>query len=245
MPVLRSYEIKWPVQLNTPAGATRFIDHVGICVLFPVRNVPLPSLYYTMARRTDARWDRHAQLLWKWKDELPKKQRAFYGKYFKGRGTFLSLRLLSNFLAMQGSAVTANGAEAFYQSGRISFEALELWQALASHGPMATLELRHACKMDTQSGNIRFKKGILQLQSILIVTHSGTQQETGAWASNRFDLVSRVFPKQVAEARKVSPDRARKAIAIKYCTVYPSATPQQMARLFGWTNAQAVTAVAV
>jgi hypothetical protein len=245
MLALRSHGIKWPDQLTTPAGAARFIDHVGFCVLFPVKGVPLPSLYYAMAKRTDVRWDKQAQLMWKWKDELPKKHRAFYGKYFKGRGTFLSLRLLPHFLAMHGTAVTADGSEAFYQAGRISHDALRLWQALANHGPMATLELRHACKMETQAGNKRFKKSMLELQGQLIVTHSGAEQETEAWASNRFDLVSRAFPKEVSKARKISPDSARTAIAVKYCTLYPAATPVQVARLFSWTKAQAVAALAV
>jgi len=31
--------------------AVRFIDAVGFCLLFPVKNVALPSLYYAVARR--------------------------------------------------------------------------------------------------------------------------------------------------------------------------------------------------
>ncbi len=33
--------------------------------------------------------------------------------------------------------------------------------------------------------------------------------------------------------------------ATKYRTLYPSVTPAQVARLFGWTKAQAVTALAL
>jgi len=110
---------------------------------------------------------------------------------------------------------------------------------------MATLELRHACKMETQAGNKHFKKAMLELQGLLIVTHSGAEQETESWASNRFDLVSRALPKQIAEASKISVEDARTALATKYRTLYPSATPVQIARLFGWTKAQAVTVLAV
>jgi hypothetical protein len=233
------------MRVKTGVDATRFIDASGFCLLFPIRNVPLPSLYYATAKRTNARWDKYAQLIWKWKDELPKKRRAFYGKYFKGRGTFLSLKLLPHFLAMHGSAIEPSEAKSFYDSGRIGHDALELWQALAEHGSLATLELRHACKMETQAGNKRFKKAMLQLQGLLIVTHCGAEQETEAWASNRFDLVSRVFPKQVAQARKIPVEGARTAIAVKYRTLYPTAPPAQIARLFGWTKAQAVTALAL
>ena len=223
----------------------RFIETVGFCVLFPVKNVPLPSLYYAVSRREEVRWDKSAQLIWKWKDELPKKRLAFYGKYFRGRGSFISLKLLPQFLATHGTAIEPHDAEAFYKTGRISHDALELWLALAKNGPLPTLELRHACKMESQAGNKRFKKAMLELQGLLLVTHSGAEQETEAWASNRFDLVARGFSKQVAEARKISAEEARVTIAVKYKTLYPGAVPAQIARLFGWTKAQAIAALAL
>jgi hypothetical protein len=232
-------------RIRTAVDAVRFLDTVGFCVLFPVKNVPLASLYYAVAKHRPTGWDKYAQLIWKWKDELPKKRRAFYGKYFKSRGSFLSLKFLPYFLALHGTAVPASDAEEFYKAGHISHDALELWQALAKHEPLATLELRHACKMETQAGNKRFKKAMLELQGLLIVTHSGTEQETDAWASNRFDLVTRSFPVQAAQACKISVDDARTAIAVKYRTLYPSASPAQIARLFGWTKAQAVIALAL
>src|SRR5258708_5137063 len=228
----QTVEIPWPRRVYTPSEAVRFIDHVGFCVLFPAKNIPLPSLYYFVAKRHPTGWDKYAQLIWKWKDELPKNRRAFYAKYFKRRGTFLSLKLLPHFLAMHGTAVESDEAEAFYKTGRISHDALELWQALGKHGTLATLELPHACKMETQAGNKRFKKAMLELQGLLIVTHSGAEQETDAWASNRFDLVARGFRKEVAEARKISADEARGLIAVQCKTLDPRTLPVGIARLF-------------
>jgi hypothetical protein len=243
MPFRQTNEIPWPRRVSTPSLAVRFIDHFGFCVLFPLKNIPLPSLYFAVSRRPDIRWDKYAQLIWKWKDELPKKRRAFYGKYFKGRGTFLSLQFLPYFLAMLGTAVEPDEAEAFYQTGRISHDALDLWQALAKHGALPTLELRHACKMEMQAGNKRFKKAMLELQGLLIVTHFGAEQETEAWASNRFELVTRAFQKQITEAGRLSAEEARTALATNYRTLYPSASPVQIAHLFGWTKRQAVAAL--
>jgi hypothetical protein len=210
-----------------------------------MKNVPLPSLYYAVARRLPTGWGKYSQLIWKWKDELPKKHRAFYGKYFKARGSFLSLEFLPYFLALHDTAAQPGEAEEFYSTGRTGHDALELWQALAKHGPLPTVELRHACKMETQAGNKRFKKAMLELQGLLIVMHSGAEQETDAWASNRFDLVCRVFPKQVREAVDISADEARRTIAAKYRALYPAAGPVQIARMFSWTKAQAVTALAL
>src|SRR5258707_15080101 len=133
-------------------------------------------------RETPAQWlgqirPTHLEM----EDDLPKKRRAFYAKYFKGRGSFLSLKFLPHFLALHGTAVDPGDAVAFYNAGRISHDALELWQALGKLGALATLELRHASKMETQTANKRFKKAMLELQGRLIVTHSGAEQETKAW----------------------------------------------------------------
>ena len=103
-------------RVQTVADASRFIDSVGFCVLFPVKNVPLPSLYYAVSHRTNARWDKFAQLIWAWKDELPKKRRAFYSKFFTGRGTFLSLQSLAYLLAAQQSAIAPDRAEDLAES---------------------------------------------------------------------------------------------------------------------------------
>jgi hypothetical protein len=238
-------EIPYAKSVKTLSDAARFIDHAGFCVLFPRAGIQLPSLYYAVARRLPARWDKHAQLIWHWKDQLPNKRLAFYGQSLKGHGVFLSLELLEYVLATQETPAGAAEAESFYAAGRISHDALQIWQQLAQYGPLATLELRHACKMETPAGNVRFKKAMLGLQRLMIVTHSGAEQETRAWASNRFDLVSRAFPKQAARARRVSPDAARAAMAAKYRGLYPDAAPAQLARLFAWTKAQAVAALGV
>jgi len=232
-------------RVRTAGDAGKFIDAAGFCVLFPVRNIPLPSLYFAVSGRSEARWDQHAQLIWKWKDELPQRRRAFYAKYFRGRGTFLSLSCLSLLLAVHETAVAPDQADTFYSAGRISRDACDLWLALAKHGPLATLELRHACKLETQAGNKRFKRAMLELQGFLIVTHSGAEQETQAWASNRFDLVSRAFPHESRAAANISPAAARKALAVKYQSLYPSAEPAVVARLFGWTKAQATSALSL
>jgi len=241
---LSVFEFPWPKRVSTLAEAGRFLDHVGFCVLFPVKGVELPSLYFAAARKRPVIWDRYALLIWDWKDDLPKRKRGFYAKYFKGRGSFLSLGMLPHFLAIEGSAAAIEDAEHYYRAGQITHHAKEIWEALAANGPMATLELRNACKMDSKAGNVRFKKAMLELQRALLVVHFGSEQETAAWASGRFELTARAFPKQANEARKISPESARTEIAAKYLETHADAPPVQLARLFGWSKAEALAAIA-
>jgi len=238
-------EIRWPRRVLTFAQAVKFIDAAGYCMLFPVKSVPLASLYYAVTRRGlhgKWKWDKYSTMVWKWKDELPRRHRAFYARYFRGRGTFISLRLLPHFLAMRESAVAPGDSARFYSDGRVRDDARIIWEALEEHGPLATLELRNACKMDTKAGNIRFQRAILELQCMLVVVHFGAEQETNAWASGRYELTRRAFPQQTAAARHISPQDARNKLAAKFCKWHPNSSPMQLARLFGWTKVEAVAA---
>jgi len=245
MPPAKSSEVKfpWMKRVRTAADAVKFLNHVGFCVLFPVKGVTLPSLYYAAARRPALAWDRYCKLIWDWKAELPRRKRAFYAKYLKGRGSFISLEMLPYFLAMEESAAAVDDFDRYYEQGRITQDGRTIWEALAAHGPMATLELRHAINMETKAGNVRFKKAMLELQRRLLVVHFGAEQETAAWASGRFELTARAFPKQVAAARAISPARAREAIAARYISLYHDAAPLRLARLFGWSKTDAISAL--
>jgi hypothetical protein len=239
-------EVVWPRRVRTPADAVRFLDAVGFCVLFPLTKIPLPSMYYAVARRDihlGPGWDKYCELIWGWKDNLPLRRRAYYSKCLRGRGMFISLKLLPHFLASRASAASPGDYERFYSDGRISHDALVIWKALAEHGPLATLELRHACKMESKSGNARFKRAMLELQCHLVIVHFGAEQETAAWPSSRFELTCRAFPKQAAAARTLSPGAARAAVARKFFERRPAAPPAVLARLFGWSKSEAIAAV--
>jgi len=242
----RQNEPRLPPRVATLADAVKFIDAAGFCTLFPVTNVPLPSLYCAVTGRDAGDgivFDKHFETIWHWKDELPRRRRAHYAKYFRAKGTFISRRQLPNFLAMREAAATPSDSERFYRQGRIHDDARLIWQSLAEHGPLATLELRHACKMETTAGNVRFKRAILDLQCLLVVSHFGSEQETGAWASGKYELVSRAFPDETAAAFEIEPDEARASLALKFAELTPGAQPIQLARLFGWTKPQAIAAL--
>jgi hypothetical protein len=239
-------EIRWPKRIATLAEARKYIDALGFCVLFPVKNVALPSLYWPVTRRgphDDFVFDRYFEQIWRWKDELPRRRYAIYAKYFRTRGTFISLEYLPFFLAMRETAVGPTDHARLYAEGRIRDDARSIWEALADEGPLATLELRHLCHMETKAGNVRFKRAMLDLQSLLLVGHFGKEQETGAWESTRFELTCRAFPAQTAAAFAIDPAVARAKLAAKYRQSEPGAPPVQLSRLFGWSRDETAAAI--
>lgn len=238
-------EVRWPRRIFTLADARRYIDALGFCIVFPVNNVALPSLYWPVTHRgpdADFVFDAYFERIWRWKSELPRRRLALYAKYFRARGTLISLDCAPYFLAMREAAVEPGDHARFYADGRIRDDARVIWEALAEHGPLATLELRHLCHMETKTGNKRFKRAMLDLQCLLIVVHCGTEQETGAWASGKFELTCRAFPKQTAAARAIEPAVARSKLTAKYLEWHPAAPPLQLARLFGWSKDDAAAA---
>jgi hypothetical protein len=240
-----SYETPGQRRVLSLPAAVQYINARGFCLLFATKNVALPSLYHAVARakpHEDWVWDQYSSMVWRWKDELPRRRLAYYGKYFRGRGTLISLEQLPNFLAMREAAVAPGDFTRFYRAGRIRDDARIIWQALEDHGPLATLELRNACRMDTKAGNKRFKRAILDLQCLLIAVHFGAEQETKSWASGRYELTYRAFPKQNEIARKISVAEAQRNIAGKLLEQQPGAQPLQIARIFGWLKAEAVVA---
>ncbi|HXW62584.1 MAG TPA: hypothetical protein VEJ45_08300 [Candidatus Acidoferrales bacterium] len=243
--VTLDHEICWPRRVLTPADAVKYIDAVGYCMLFPVNSVPLPSLYYAVTRRYPHEkmvWDKYSRLVWHWKDDLPRLRRVFYAKYFRGRGTLISLAHLPYFLAMRQAPLLPSDHACFFAQGHIHDDARIIWKALDEHGPLATLELRHACKMETKAGNVRFKRAIAELQCGLIVVHAGAEQETAAWASGRYELTCRAFPRQTAAAPGIGPEQARSMLTAKFLEWRPDASPAQVARLFSWSKEEAAVA---
>ena len=237
--VTLEHEIRWPRRVLTAVEAVKYVDATGFCTLCPVAKVPLPSLYFAVTRRNPHEkmiWDKYSALVWRWKDELPARRRLFYGKYFRGRGSLISLHFLPSFLSLEAAAIEPGDHELFYSNGRIQEDARTIWKALEEQGPLATLDLRYACGMDSKAGNVRFKRAMLDLQRRLIVVHFGSEQETAAWASGRYELTCRAFPDQTAQARRISPDQARAVVAAKYLEWHKKATARQIARLFSWSK---------
>lgn len=232
-------------KVRTAAQAVGYINRVGFCLLFPIKGLDMPSLYEVVGntRIKIPMWNEDIERCWTWKDELPRKQRAFFAKYFRGRGTFISLEMLPCFLALHHAPGAPGEFENFYRAGYISSTTRAVWETLAKHGPMAVLELRHACGLASKSGNLRFKKAAEELQRKLIIVHFGTEQETAAWPSGRYELTCRAFPRQVAQARTITKETARARIAAKYLESRPGKSGLQLARIFGWSREEAAVAL--
>lgn len=236
--------------IRTMAQAGRAVERFGFCLLFPIKGMRLPSLWAAVKgkspRRFDlvAEWDRDTERLWGWKDELPRRRLAYYGKYFRGRGSLISPEFLPCFYRLAGNHGAQDEHEPLYRQGKITADAHAVCSALAHDGPQAALELRYALGWESKRANRRFKRALLELQQRLLIVHWGTKPETRAWESAVYQLTRRAFPQAVRSATKLSLAEARRRIALQYRRFFPGATPQEVARLFRWTRREAEAALA-
>lgn len=228
------------LKIRSMPEATRWLDRVGFAWLFASTNAPeLPSLYEAVKGRRGAQindWDKDAETIWVWKNDLPATQRAYYGKALCGRPTLIALKMLPYLYAHAGEALRdfARG----YARGAISYEAKRIHDALTRGGPMPTMALRRAAGLDSSDGQKRYHRALDELQRHLDILPIGATNEIGAWPSQIFELVARWFPAVIGAAREIDPRAARFVLSKKYLRTVVAVKPPMVARVFGFTREQ-------
>lgn len=220
--------------------AARFVDTVGFSLLFAsTQGVELPSLFEAIKGKRNMHiedWDADADRLWAWKNELPAAKRAYYGKALAGgRPALVSLKMFPYLYAQSA----LEDVEADYFRGRVSYEAKRVYDALQSLGPTPTMALRRAAGFDRPGDSQRYHHALDELQRNLVIAPVGATIETGAWASQIFELVARWFPRQVERAQRIEAQAARRALAKRYLQTVHAAQPAMLTRVFGWSHEQA------
>jgi hypothetical protein len=222
-------------RVRTLTDAAHFIDAVGFCLLFAsTQNIELPSLFEAVKGRRDAHienWDADSDRVWEWKNDLPAKKRAYYGKALGGgKPLFISLAVLPHWLAV----AAPEDLDEAYRRGRLSYDAKRVHDALRDLGPTPTMALRAATGLDRSRSSVRYHHALDELQRALVILPVGATIERGAWASQIFELTARWFPRQVARAQTLDWERARRALIVRYLKTVLAATPAMLARVFGW-----------
>ncbi len=226
-------------RVRTMEEAAEFIDSVGFCLLFAsAQGIELPSLFEAVKGRRDVHiedWDADSDRIWTWKGELPADKRAYYGKALAGgKPVFISLPMLPYVIVL---AAPENVAQD-YERGRISLDARRLYDTLRSLGPTPTMALRQAAGFTRPGSTLRYHHALDELQRALLVLPVGGTREVGAWTSQIFELVERWFPRQLAQARRIDVDTARRVLVKRYIQTVVAAQPAMTARVFGWPREQ-------
>lgn len=216
--------------------AAAFIDDVGFALLFPTAGIALPSLLETVRDRRDehvgVEWGPDAERVWGWKDELPRLGLAWYGKFVRGRASFLSPTLLADLYPRAGRPGDFTDAP-------LSADATRIARILFRSGPQSTAALREATGVEGKRGSERFAAAVTELGRALVVTHLGSEDEGAGWPSAVLELTARAFPIPKRRNR----DAARLRAARTFLGTMISTRPHELGNAFGWGAAAARSAL--
>jgi hypothetical protein len=227
----RWWQTRRPVRSIERAAA--FVEDVGFALLFPARGVELPSLYNAATERLtgtfwEVEWGPDSERVWSWKDELPLRRMAWYGKLLTGRASLLSPSLLSDLYPRSGRPDD-------FTEASLSDEARRIAEMLLLSGPTSTGVLREALGLEGRKGQARFSTAVIELGRNLVVTNYGVEEKQGGWPAAVLELTARVFK----VPGRASPATRRLSATEAFLRTMLVAGPKELARSFGWPQPEA------
>ena len=226
--------------VRTAVQAARWLDRVGIALLFPKADIVLPSLWEAVngdreerwAVRDEAgafvRWTDELGVLWGLKDELPARRLACVGKHLAGVSTCVSPRELPSLYALTGR----RGAPDDFRDELAGLE-LELAEAVLGLGPLTAPALREAvgaAKKDVD-------RALLRLQRRLVLTHAELVDAERGWGAIAVDIL----PRRFALGRLPEEAAARRHLAELVLVAAGEATAADLAGALGWRRTLAAS----
>jgi hypothetical protein len=195
---------------------SEWIDDVGFALLWPRAKTAAPVLWAIGSEDASVEWGPDAERMWRWKDELPKRRRAWYGHYLFGRKSFLSLQLLPHLYPREGTADD-------YKAAGLSKDAMRVADVIFASGPTSSAALREATNLE----GAQYSKAVAELGRALVVTHFGVEEQGAGWPSAVLELTSRVF--------KLKPSQDRARAARTFLGTVIECKPNDLARAFNWS----------
>ena len=217
---------------TTAAQAQSFLESQAICLLFPIRGLPIPSLWEAVkGHQITFDWDDDAVRIWGWKDAFPLDGIAWYGKLLKAKGTFVARSALPLLLAAAGRRVGPREYDRLYRNGILSQDARNVAAWIEEHGPTPTSVLRS--QLGGQ-GKPKVERAMTDLQRLLLLTHFGTDDRASGWPSAVLELTARAFSETLVAAAELDPMAARTSVRDMLRQHAPAITDREAERMMAW-----------
>ena len=232
-------------RVQTLDAARAFVQAMGFCHLWPIKNVETPNLFHAIAGRErhvpNGHNDPDLGKCWGWKDQSLDKRWWYYGKLLRRRATLVSLDLLPAFYACSSNYGDLNDYLEEYRDGLMSAEAKRIYEALLDRGPLDTIQLRRESCMSAEGAKSRFGRAMVELQVGLKVLPVGVAR-TGAWNyAFIYELFQRWFPDIPEQARAIKRSEARSTLLARYLADVVAADRKMVQKVFhvlNWTRGE-------
>ena len=206
--------------IATVPQAAKWVDEVGLALLFPKADVVLPSLWEQVSGLQVTDWDREEMNFFWWaKDELPARGLTCVGKHLARHVACIAPRLLPTLVAA-------------------NFEEPErgdpVVEAIRKVGPMTGPELRDATGLTKKEVDRR----VASLHHQLVLTSDHLDPEGSTWGSLAHDLLAR---KWKVPKRLPAREHARRELAAIVLDYAGELTAADLAGAVGWRRKEAAT----
>jgi hypothetical protein len=223
-------------RLRTVEDARAFVDEMGFCFFWPIKDIELPNLFHAIAGRVRPvpmeHDDPDISKCWGWKDDSLDKRYWYYGKLLRRRAMLISLDYLPYFYALSENFGELTDYLQEYEDGLMTAEAKSIYEAILENGPLDTVRLRREARMSAESAKSRFDRGLVELQIGLKVMPIGVAH-TGAWNyAFTYELFQRWFPEIPEQARAIKRTEARRVLVQGYLDNVVAADRKMMAKVF-------------
>jgi hypothetical protein len=204
--------------IRTLAAAARFIDRVGLALLFPKADVVLPSLWEQVSGLQTTDWNaEEINFLWWAKDALPDEGRACVGKHLARSAACIAPRLVPVLVAANGEPP---------EDGDVVVETIR------REGPLTGPQLRGLTGLPKKEVDRR----IASLHHRLVLTNAHLVEEGSTWGTLAHDLVAR---KWKVPKRLPAREDARRDLADLVLRLAGELTPADLGGVFGWRRKEA------
>lgn len=241
-----TYRSRPGLSLHTQEEAIDFVNERGFIYFWPIKDIELPSLWVAVAgdRPVAEAHDDPGHVTWGWKDALLGARRWYYAKVLRKRSTLISLGMAPYFYALTENYGSPEEDYLIqYEQGRLTQEAKQVFEALLREGPLDTVALRRAARLTSHESDSRFNSALADLQADFKILPVGVA-EAGAWRyAFIYEIVPRHFPQLPEQARFIQETDARRRLAASYLGSVGACRLQDLVKLFGWTRAEAETAL--
>jgi hypothetical protein len=204
--------------IRTLAAAGKWVDRVGLALLFPRADLVLPSLWEQVSGLQEVDWNAEPiNFLWWAKDALPDEGRACVGKHLGRAASCVAPRLVPTLVAANGDTAA---------------EGDPVVDAIRSLGPLTGPQLRELTGLAKKDVD----RSIASLHHRLVLTNSHLVDEGSTWGSLAHDLLARKW-----KARKRLPAReaARRELALVVLDQAGELTAADLAGVFSWRRKEA------
>ena len=230
------------LKVTTQAEAVRFVDEVGVALLFPGDGIALPDLWSAINGKLRDIPKRHhdwaLHKTWDWKDRIPSKRQAWYGKLVRGKPAFVSMRDLPAVYAMSSNFGELDDYLEAYNDGLLSREGKEIYEALLERGPLPTSELRKVTGMVGGGDNARrFERAVVELQQDFKIVKAGISDANRWKYCYVYDILLRWAPDLAEKSRGYTSRTATRHMVGRYLDSAVAAPPTAFAKMFGWEPA--------